>query len=181
MKPAIDIHANMGLILISIQSWIYNKNEFQTHLYKPFQAVHDAYFRFSPDLVSKGLPFRRVIETVSVIKDGLEIIKVYTKVNKFHQFRKSNNKGTTREYHCVQQWEINFVCPDRGGWSRSIRFFWRTWPKLASDRTQMQFKIIWCLSWHSTPKLSPDNIRWHFCTVVLQDALDIFTPAQTQP
>jgi len=80
MEPAIDIYANLTLILNNIKTRNYaNEHEFQSHLYKTFQAVHDGHFRFSPDLLSKALLFRRSVEIVSVSRDGLEVPKVYTK------------------------------------------------------------------------------------------------------
>jgi hypothetical protein len=80
MEPAIDVYANFSLILNNIKSGHYsNEHEFQTHLFKTFQAVHDGHFRFSPDLLSKALLFRRPVEIVSVSRDGIEIPKVYTK------------------------------------------------------------------------------------------------------
>ncbi|KAE9375497.1 hypothetical protein N431DRAFT_463579 [Stipitochalara longipes BDJ] len=80
MEPAIDIHANLTLILNNIKDGNYkNEHEFQTHLFKTFQAVHDGHFRFSPDLLSKVFAFRRPVEIVSVSKDGTGIPKVYTK------------------------------------------------------------------------------------------------------
>jgi hypothetical protein len=80
MGPAIDIYANFILILNNIKSGHYsNEHEFQVHLYKTFQAVHDGHFRFSPDLLTKALAFRRLVEIVSVSRDGTEVPKVYTK------------------------------------------------------------------------------------------------------
>lgn len=80
MQPAIDIYANLSLILNNIKSGHYkNEHAFQPHLYKTFQAVHDGHFRFAPDLLTKALVFRRPIEIVSVSEDGIEVPKVYTK------------------------------------------------------------------------------------------------------
>jgi hypothetical protein len=102
MEPAIDIYANLSLILDSIQSLNYNnEHEFQTHLYKTVQAVPDSHFRFSPDLLIKALFFRRLTEIVSVSRDGVKIPKAYTKVNNFHWLRKSNNNRFSRGHHCV--------------------------------------------------------------------------------
>ena len=80
MESAIDIYANISLMLDKIQNGNYdNEHEFYTHLYKSFQAVHDGHFRFSPDLLSKALLFRRPAETLSVSRDGVERPKVHTK------------------------------------------------------------------------------------------------------
>jgi hypothetical protein len=76
------------LILDSIQSENYNnEHEFQTYLYKFFQAVDDGHFRFSPDLLSKELLFRGSIEILSVSTDGVETPEVYTKHTTFTSFK----------------------------------------------------------------------------------------------
>ena len=80
LQPAIDIVATLETMIDKIKSGFYgNEHEFQTDLFKNFQAVHDGHFRFAPDLISKALLFRRPVQIVSVSRDGVEIPKVYTR------------------------------------------------------------------------------------------------------
>jgi len=44
-----------------------------------FQSVHDGHFRFSPDLLSRALVFRRPMQVVSVSVDGVEVPRVYVR------------------------------------------------------------------------------------------------------
>jgi hypothetical protein len=87
MEPAIDILAKLDSILNNITSGYYNnEHEFQTDLFKTFQAAHDGHFRFAPDLISKALQFRRPVQIVSVSRDGVELPKVYTRRKQFAWF-----------------------------------------------------------------------------------------------
>ena len=80
MEPAIDISANLTLIVNKMKEGYYKKRaRVQAHLFTTFQAVHDGHLRFSPDLMGKVFAFRRPVEILSVSQDGTEIPKVYAK------------------------------------------------------------------------------------------------------
>ncbi|CZS88174.1 uncharacterized protein RCO7_01140 [Rhynchosporium graminicola] len=80
--PAVDIFASLNTILKNIEKSVYaHEHAFQTDLLMLFQSVHDGHFRFSPDLLSKAVVFRRPVQVVSVSKDGVEVPKVYLKEN----------------------------------------------------------------------------------------------------
>ncbi|KAL5321522.1 hypothetical protein ACEPPN_009481 [Leptodophora sp. 'Broadleaf-Isolate-01'] len=76
--PGVDIFASLHTILDNIKNGVYgNEHAFQTDLLILFQSVHDGHFRFSPDLLSRALVFRRPMQVVSVSRDGVEVPKVY--------------------------------------------------------------------------------------------------------
>ncbi|KAH7351211.1 hypothetical protein BKA65DRAFT_605684 [Rhexocercosporidium sp. MPI-PUGE-AT-0058] len=76
--PSVDIFARLYAILDNIKTGVYNnEHAFQTDLLLMFQSVHDGHFRFSPDLLSRALVFRRPIQVVSISLDGLEVPRVY--------------------------------------------------------------------------------------------------------
>ncbi|KAH7399875.1 hypothetical protein BKA64DRAFT_733306 [Cadophora sp. MPI-SDFR-AT-0126] len=78
--PAVDIFAALNTILENIQKGVYaNEHAFQTDLLMLFQSVHDGHFRFSPDLLSKALVFRRPVQVVSVSVDGVAAPRVYVR------------------------------------------------------------------------------------------------------
>ncbi|PVH89189.1 hypothetical protein DL98DRAFT_614302 [Cadophora sp. DSE1049] len=78
--PAVDIFARFNTILENIQKGVYvNEHAFQTDLLMLFQSVHDGHFRFSPDLLSRALVFRRPVQVVSVSVDGVEKPRVYVR------------------------------------------------------------------------------------------------------
>ncbi|KAL2071204.1 hypothetical protein VTL71DRAFT_12439 [Oculimacula yallundae] len=80
--PSVDVFGSLNTILANIQTGVYkNEHAFQTDLLLLFQSVHDGHFRFSPDLLSKALVFRRPISVVSVSRDGVEVPKVYLREN----------------------------------------------------------------------------------------------------
>ncbi|KAH9212186.1 hypothetical protein DL95DRAFT_509526 [Leptodontidium sp. 2 PMI_412] len=79
--PGVDIFASLHTILDNIKNGVYgNEHAFQTDLLILFQSVHDGHFRFSPDLLSRALVFRRPMQVVSVSRDGVEVPKVYLRV-----------------------------------------------------------------------------------------------------
>lgn len=78
-EPASDIRANFAQILANISAGVYTSEyDFQAHLLKTFNAVHDGHFRFAPDLLTKALAFRRPLPLVSVSIDGKADPKVYS-------------------------------------------------------------------------------------------------------
>jgi hypothetical protein len=58
MEPAIDISANLTLIVNKMKEGYYKKRaRVQAHLFTTFQAVHDGHLRFRQTLWAKSLLF----------------------------------------------------------------------------------------------------------------------------
>lgn len=79
LLPAVDIRAGFQAILQNVSDGAYTSEyEFQAAILKLVNSVHDAHFRFLPDLLSKAITFSRPLSLVSVSIDGKASPKIYT-------------------------------------------------------------------------------------------------------